>query len=93
MSGDVYAYDGNVAFGPSKVEASLFLLDISIRLPIGGLSSPYELEQSKLDYIMGYEDRLSNMQKSYIEISWRNKWFHFPEGKLKYKDGELCECN
>ena len=38
-----------------------------------------------------YEDRLSNIQKGYIKIALENKWFSLPQGKLKYKDGELHE--
>ena len=38
-----------------------------------------------------YEDRLSNIQKGYIKIALENKWFSLPQGKLKYKDGELYE--
>ena len=65
MSGDVYAYDGNVAFGTTW-------------------SNP-------LKKYGKYEDRLSNIQKGYIKIALENKWFSLPQGKLKYKDGELYE--
>ncbi len=63
VSGDVYAYDGNVAFGQTW-------------------SRPFK-KYGK------YEDRLSNIQKSYIQISLKNRWISLPQGKLKYKDGEL----
>lgn len=65
VSGDVYAYDGNVAFGTTW-------------------SNP-------LKKYGKYEDRLSNIQKGYIKIALENKWFSLPQGKLKYKDGELHE--
>lgn len=38
-----------------------------------------------------YEDRLSNIQKGYIKIALKNRWFRKPLGKVKYKDGELYE--
>lgn len=63
VSGDVYAYDGNVAFGPTWTR-------------------PF----SKYGE---YEDRLSNIQKSYIKISVENRWFFEPMGKLRYKEGKL----
>ena len=36
-----------------------------------------------------YEDRLSNIQKSYIKISLKNGWLNEPMGKLRYKEGKL----
>ena len=63
VSGDVYAYDGNVAFGPTWTR-------------------PF----SKYGE---YEDRLSNIQKSYIKISVENRWFFEPMGKLRDKEGKL----
>lgn len=65
VSGDVYAYDGNVAFGPTW-------------------SRPFR-KYGK------YEDRLSNIQKGYIKIALKNRWFRKSIGKVKYKDGELYE--
>lgn len=65
VSGDVYAYDGNVAFGPTW-------------------SRPFR-KYGK------YEDRLSNIQKGYIKIALKNRWFRKAIGKVKYKDGELYE--
>lgn len=58
VSGDVYAYDGNVGFGPTWTR-------------------PF----SKYGE---YEDRLSNIQKSYIKISLKNGWLNEPMGKLRY---------
>lgn len=63
VSGDVYAYDGNVGFGPTWTR-------------------PF----SKYGE---YEDRLSNIQKSYIKISLKNGWLKEPMGKLRYKEGKL----
>lgn len=63
VSGDVYAYDGNVGFGPTWTR-------------------PF----SKYGE---YEDRLSNIQKSYIKISLKNGWLNEPMGKLRYKEGKL----
>lgn len=60
VSGDVYAYDGNVGFGPTWTR-------------------PF----SKYGE---YEDRLSNIQKSYIKISLKNGWLNEPMGKLRYKE-------
>ena len=65
VGGDVYAYDGNVAFGPTW-------------------------SRSFRKYGK-YEDRLSNIQKGYIKIALKNRWFRKPIGKVKYKDGELYE--
>ena len=65
VSGDVYAYDGNVAFGTTW-------------------SNPFK-KYGK------YEDRLSNIQTGYIKMLLENKWISLPQGKLKYKDGELHE--
>lgn len=40
---------------------------------------------------MSYDSRGNLTQKGYIKIALENKWFSLPQGKLKYKDGELHE--